>query len=731
MPGLAEEFEAYKQSQTLAQEYENYKALQAHNKDLAAGGSIRQAPIERNPPIGAIVGGIGGASLGIATANPAVALGMGALGAAAGEGVQQMVEHAIGSPAAPQSSLESAGRMLEESGMQTLGEGVGRLVGLPLVGRVVLRPSSHVTAEGAQAMKFMEPRMTQPYLPAEVSDHWGTDILHNVAEHAVIGGAAIKEFKANREKVFQGLADEIVDQVGPRMSPDTAARVLIKAIEGNKEIASIPQTMLYNSIEKMAAPDYVPVPVKMSVQRDMGDLMETQKGREIVRPKRAVTQEAEEGMRSPQLGRKPFDTGWTTADTPEETALRGLNVKTMWQDVKVGERLEHLKVMVAHQEQQVSGAKINLTPIKENIAGLLKTAQEAGGLADREMGTTLLKFMADKPDYASYPAAKQMRTAIRTFQETLQNSPETKYAPAIARAKSIYSQLTTQIRQGLKEQDPFLAQQWDEANFMTAASNKQFNDAVVRSLVKKIDETRSGVPDRIAQEIFKPNNVTNIKKIKNAVADDEAWNKVLSVKLQDIFEQALPPGSTTSTGALRVNNAPDGAMLEKAMFGRTGVGAEAMTAAFGPQRVAQYREFINALKVAQQGQASGLGGMFIQLQQASAAKRSLGAVMQMTGVGLVGAGAASDDYVNEGMASGTAFIIAPWMLSRLMTSPTGAKLIIEGMKTPAGTPAALGLAGRILAEAIPHAPIVKPPDTAERRTMALPPTTIRPMQMQE
>jgi hypothetical protein len=172
---------------------------------------------------------------------------------------------------------------------------------------------------------------------------------------------------------------------------------------------------------------------------------------------------------------------------------------------------------------------------------------------------------------------------------------------------------------------------------------------------------------------------------------------MLSTQMQTLMAKA-----TTKSGDL------DGELMEQAMFGRTGLGGETMTAAFGPQRVALYKEFINALKVAQRGQSHGTGSMFIQMKQA-------GASMQVLGAGLALGGMATDDYSTEGLLSGGAFIISPYVLSRLMTSPTTAKWIIQGVKTPAGTPAATGLAGRILSNVIPHLERIEPPDTAERR----------------
>jgi RecA/RadA recombinase len=81
--GEREEYAAYLEQQTLSKEYEQFLARKNYEKDMAQGGSIRKAPVDRFPigslaggvvggvargmvggPAGAIIGGVGGAVLG-------------------------------------------------------------------------------------------------------------------------------------------------------------------------------------------------------------------------------------------------------------------------------------------------------------------------------------------------------------------------------------------------------------------------------------------------------------------------------------------------------------------------------------------------------------------------------------------------------------------------------------------------------------------------------------------
>lgn len=261
--------------------YADQVARQAIAKDLAAGGSIRQAPVEPNFPVGAVVGGVAGTF----AAGPAG----GVAGTIIGEAAQQGLEHLAGDPAAPQSGMEAAKRLTQESVYGLAGEGLAR-------GAVALRGggpfASRVTPEAQQAMQTIQGYTGSAHpglLPAEATDSRVLDVLQNISESSLLGGGAIKRFKEDRAKVFENMADRLVDQFGSRMSADDAGRAVVDAAKGNLEIATMPAKMTYSALETAAADATVNLgEVKQSIQgmlkiaREAGGLEDRAMGKTLL-----------------------------------------------------------------------------------------------------------------------------------------------------------------------------------------------------------------------------------------------------------------------------------------------------------------------------------------------------------------------------------------------------------------------------------------------------------------
>lgn len=678
--GFEEEFNAYKQTQQQKQAFEYEEAFRAYKKDQAQGGSIRQAPREAPFSVGGLLGGV---AVGAATGNPAAAV----VGAAGGEAIQQLVEHAVGSPTAPQTTGEAAQRITQEGAAMGIGEGLGRgmifladKLGRPLVG--------HMRPEAVAAEQFFAGKTAEPVLlPAEATDTRILDVLHNVAEYSVLGGGAIKKFKTDRDAFFNQLADDVVGRYGRNMTDIEIGRSVVDSVKRNFETARMPAQMIYNAIERQTAPEYIDVPVKMSVKRTETPVTKQVVKRETVKKQEGTTQVQSE-----------------ESDLVEEPMLQGLRVKTTFQDIQVGERLEHLKVMTTMQERQISGAKIDLTPMKEELADIAKVAGQAGGLADREMGTTLMSFIQGKPDLVSYPVAKAIRTEVRTLSDALKASPETKNAPAIGKAKLVYQKLTDRIRAGLNEDDPFLADMWDEANRIEAGAQQTFNNKLVRSLIKEADARGGDAPGAIASSVWNASkdSVTPITRVRAAV-DASDWQKMQRWMLDDTMTRAMDKGVI------------QGDKLEKLLFGQEGFGTEALKAGFDQATVTELRVLTNALKVAQAKQAEGTGRILIQMAQG-------GALMNL-GVNILGELGALDydPELKTYLASGIV-VLGPHALAKVMTHPMGIYWLTQGFSTQAKGKEAVALAGRILSAAFPRPDLIQEPsvDPVRPSTMMTP-----------
>lgn len=658
------------------------RKFRAYQQEQAQGGSIRQGGPRENPPIGATVGGMAGAGIGLAVTggNPLGAIVGGIGGTFVGELGQQGYELLKDPGAAPRSVGESVARVAEEEAYQLAGEGVGRLAGGLIAGRRIAPgiPKS-ITPNERQAMQYMTQKGYSPgYMPAEVTEAHGLDVLHNIAEFSLFGGGAIKRFRDKRDQeVFTELAQGFIDDLGPRMSPDDVGRAVAHAANHGLELEQIPIQMEYNTIEHLAAPGYVHVPTRVQVEKETEPITKTAIDKVTVKKQEKVTP-AVPGLQSVERGTRPYDKGFVTPGTPEERELRGMRVKVTEQSIQVGEQLKRMKVMTDHSEFQISGARINFLPLKEELAEALAVAKRAGGLEDRAMGTTMLEFLAEKPDVLSYPVAKQIRTELRVLQDGLAASPGTENAPAIALAQKAYTKLTKQIEAGLAEFDPSLAERWKDVNFREAAGHAQFNNDIVRAVVRHAETAGKGKPEAIVDKVFQHNNISTIQNVKNAV-DPPTWDKMLSWHWRDAYAK--------SAGNAKV--------LHEAFFGANGLGEKEMITAYGPERVKQYKDFLNAMEVAQKRQPDKTGTVFISL-------KTPGAVMQLSGGALAGLGIIQDEVDVAQTLGGAMLVLGPPILARLMTNPTSAKWIIDGMKIPAGTKEASALAARILPLAFPR-----------------------------
>ena len=156
-----------------------------HQAELGRGGVVRQGEPRLNFPVGATVGGIAGAGLGLAVTggNPVGAMVGGAAGTALGEVAQQGYELLKDPGAAPRTIGESVARVAEQEVYQIATEGLGRLGGKLLEGRRLAPgiPES-ITPQERQAMTYMTQRGHSPgYLPAEVTESRGLDFPAAIA----------------------------------------------------------------------------------------------------------------------------------------------------------------------------------------------------------------------------------------------------------------------------------------------------------------------------------------------------------------------------------------------------------------------------------------------------------------------------------------------------------------------------------------------------------------------
>lgn len=684
--GLAEEFKADLETKEQSKQFQLEEDFRAFLRDRQQGGSIRQAPVgeagRENFPIGAVVGGVGGAIAGQAVAPfaPGAAAIVGAGGGAAiGQFVQGRVERAIGDKLAPVDDTAEQYRIAREAatalGTESLGQSAGFL--LPKI-RALAPFAPSVTPQAREAMKFVEQHggSSTSLLPAEMTSSRLLDIVQNISQHSILGEGAIDLFKTDRDAFNAELARSIIGRYGPAMNADEIGRAVVDATRYNLEAAKVPADFIYGALESAAAPQYAKAVQRLTVKKDVTPTRET----------RATTSVGKAG--------------------PDDISdPQGLVLKTTFQDVQVGDTLRRMKVTMTEQETQIGGTRIDLRTLKDDLAGMSKVSRQAGGLEDTAMGHRLLKFIDDKPDLVSYPVAKAMRTEIRAYRDQLMLSPETKNAPGIGKANTIYTKLTDQIRKGLADDDPFLAVMWDEANLIEAGANQQFNTKIIRELVQLAEVRGANAPEAIVEKVWRPRFPTRVKEVRNAVPP-EAWRKMQQIEMDKLMAQSFD------------GNIPNGDRMQAVLFGPAGIGTDVLEAGFDRATVTELKEFVKTLQVQQQKSPDKIGSVWIQLSQATAAFQAIGA-------GAAAVGLTSDKFGGAGLTATGAFILlAPPVAARIMTSPNGIRWLTEGlttsMKTKRGIHIATQLA-KVLEGEVPRRTEPSP------SSLAAPPSTQLPI----
>lgn len=231
----------------------------------------------------AIAGGLAtGVAAAAAGTGLAATVGLVGLGGAAGEAYKQIGQHLSGSLSAPQTSLEAAKRIaqagIEQGGMEAFGglaaKGVGK----------ILAPFKNKLLEGAgEAAAYFKDKI-QPlvFMPAEATEARALDLMHNVAEASIIGGASISQFKTQRLKFFDDFADSMIDQFGSRTDPTQLGELFVGAITEKRNLHRAAANVMYNTVEEMIGTRLVEKEIKSQVAGSILDASGKPTMREVV-----------------------------------------------------------------------------------------------------------------------------------------------------------------------------------------------------------------------------------------------------------------------------------------------------------------------------------------------------------------------------------------------------------------------------------------------------------------
>lgn len=425
-------------------------------EDLAAQ-QVLTAPSPQETtrhPIGATAFGIG-AGIAAAPLGPAVAIAASALASGIGEVGQNVIEIALDLPTKPKDVPDLLGRIGKEVALGSVSELAGRAI-LPTVKatKLLFFTPRTVSPEAREAMKFLQQEGSElPLLPAKATESFGIDMLHNMAEHSFTGGATMKRFAANQNQFMNDLAENLVDRIGPHLTPEQAGEALIKSAAGNLRETRKPATVLYNSVQEAIAPKKVIKKVPVEV----------------------------------------------------ETGVLGPTGQSM------------TRTVMQDKEQLVGGLRVGFQDIKDFVATKADVQERLAGIGSEITGGNLLmRFnqISNKP-YVS--DLMEFRTTIRGMKEGLEAGITTKKDPQIGLLKKLEHDISARIDLALRGHDPLIAAAKNEADRIWKYGSKTYNNKVIRQLAQKMDMERTGAPERVVKAVFAPQSLTRMQTVKDAI----------------------------------------------------------------------------------------------------------------------------------------------------------------------------------------------------------------------
>lgn len=320
----------------------------------------------------------------------------------------------------------------------------------------------------------------------------------------------------------------------------------------------------------------------------------------------------------------------------------------------INKKLDTRKLITSPLYNTVSelskNVKVPTKSLKDFVAPYLKTIKEIGGIESANAGDDLIKAVNELPDEISISAAIELRS--RLISRADEYSVLNKKAPAIGKAKAMTGVTDNMVENALKTQNPEAYNLWREANRIYREGSEKYDNEFIRRLVKTAEE--KGNPELIAQSVFKPGAISNIRRVKIAI-DDITFNK-----LKGWYTNNLLRKSVNQEGDLK------GTILWNNLYGKAGMGNATLKEIYKPEELLTITNVANTLKFIEKKQGEGTGKIFIQLSQA-------GAIVGMT---------------KPGAIRKTAFAIlgGPFVLSRVFTNPLFVKYLTATTKLPEGSP---------------------------------------------
>lgn len=313
-------------------------------------------------------------------------------------------------------------------------------------------------------------------------------------------------------------------------------------------------------------------------------------------------------------------------------------------------------VLYNNAKELIGDVAIPTKVMKKFVEPFKEVADELGGLASVSAGDDLVEVITNLPETLSYDAAKALRTRLLSTIDEVKVI--NKNAEAIGKAKKLISLIDNEMEQSLAARSPEALKAWRAANEFYRAGSERFNNTMIRRLVKMADESGRGA-EFIVPSVFAPKKITTVRRVKSALREKD-WPVMQRFFVENLISQAK-----NAIGELQ------GRDLIQSI---TNAGDDVVKEVLSPAQIKDLKTLANALEMTQSQQGEGLGKVWIQLTQAGAA-----------------AGLMSQGFDR----TAGAILFGPALLAQVMLDPRGVKLLQEGIKLPANSPAVGGFVARL------------------------------------
>lgn len=257
-------------------------------------------------------------------------------------------------------------------------------------------------------------------------------------------------------------------------------------------------------------------------------------------------------------------------------------------------------------EKEVGGIKIPIKELKKAVAKQYREIKKLPDFGADSAGDNIVTGITKMDDNVQFGVANALRQRLRTFGDDL--AVVNKNAPGIGVAKHLNKILDGSISKTLEASHKQAYETWRYANKLYKAGNKQFNNRFIRRLVRQADPDKGlDSPETVMKIVFKNQGITGIKRVKNAVSPIE-WHQFKGWYIRELILKSMNKDKVVI-----------GKTLNDRLFGATGMGKTAINEIFTKEEVKLLSNNAISLGVIQAKQASGTGGMLIQLLQPAAA----------------------------------------------------------------------------------------------------------------